>query len=141
MLANALGLTITGALYPHEKHPVGNVATCSPMVSADFAKKSEQVLGRAPLHLSGNPKRILTKIALCTGGAQDMIIQAYAMGCQAFISGEASERTTHLARELDVDYFGAGHHATERGGIKALGEHLSDTLGLDVVFVDIDNPV
>ena len=35
MLANALGLTITGALYPHEKHPVGNVATCSPMVSAD----------------------------------------------------------------------------------------------------------
>lgn len=141
MLANALGLTITGALYPHEKHPVGNVATCSPMVSADFAKKIEQVLGRTPLHLSGNPKRILTKIALCTGGAQDMITQAYAMGCQAFISGEASERTTHLARELDVDYFGAGHHATERGGIKALGEHLSDTLGLDVIFVDIDNPV
>lgn len=70
-----------------------------------------------------------------------MITQAYAMGCQAFISGEASECTTHLARELDVDYFGAGHHATERDGIKALGEHLADTLGLDVVFVDIDNPV
>ena len=131
VLADELGLTITGALYPHEKHPVGNIATCLPTTSADFAKKIEQVLGRTPLYISDDPNRTLTKIALCTGGAQDMITQA----------GEASERTTHLARELGVDYFGAGHHATERGGIKALGEHLADVLGLDVVFVDIDNPV
>lgn len=141
VLADELGLTITGALYPHEKHPVGNIATCLPTTSADFAKKIEQVLGRTPLYISDDPNRTLTKIALCTGGAQDMITQAHIMGCQAFISGEASERTTHLARELGVDYFGAGHHATERGGIKALGEHLADVLGLDVVFVDIDNPV
>lgn len=88
VLADELGLTITGALYPHEKHPVGNFATCPPTTSADFAKKIEQVLGRMPLHISDDPNRTLTKIALCTGGAQDMITQAYAMGCQAFISGK-----------------------------------------------------
>lgn len=141
VLANELDLTITGALYPHEKYPVGNVATCSPISSMDFAQKIAKVLGRTPLHISTNPARILTKIAICTGGAQDMIEQAYQMGCQAFVSGEASERTTHLARELGVDYFGAGHHATERGGVRALGEHVAKTLGVEVVFVDIDNPV
>lgn len=141
ILAQELGLTITGALYSHEKYPVGNVASCPPISSVDFAQKISTVLGRTPLHISTDPARILTKIGICTGGAQDMIEQAYQMGCQAFVSGEASERTTHLARELGVDYFGAGHHATERGGIRALGEHLAKMLGLEVVFVDIDNPV
>lgn len=141
ILAGELGLTIEGALYPHEKHPVGNIATCTPMTSFELAQKITKILGREPLHITSNPERSLTKIALCTGGAQDMITQAHQMGCQAFISGEASERTTHLARELGVDYFGAGHHATERGGIRALGEYLAETLGVSVQFIDIDNPV
>lgn len=141
MLAKELDLTIVGALYPHEKYPVGNVATTKPISAKDFAHKIATVLGREPLHISTDPERMLTKIGICTGGAQDMIEQAYHMGCQAFISGEVSERTTHMARELGVDYFGAGHHATEKGGIKALGELVAKQFGVDVVFVDIDNPV
>lgn len=141
VLASELGLEVVGALYPQEKHPVGNIATISPTRSADFANIIAQALGREPLYISTNPDRLLTKIALCTGGAQDMIEQAHRMGCQAFISGEASERTTHFARELGVDYFGAGHHATERGGIRELGKVVADALGVEVVFVDIDNPV
>ncbi len=141
VLAKELGLNIVGALYPDEKNPVGNVTHCNAVSSADFAGRIHKVLGRPPLHISNDPARPLTKIGICTGGAQDMIEQAFHMGCQAFISGETSERTTHLARELGVDYFGAGHHATERGGVKALGELLGDEFGLDVCFVDVDNPV
>lgn len=141
ILAKELGMDIVSALYPHEKYPVGNVATTSPISAKDFALKIATALGREPLHISTDPERILTKIGICTGGAQDMIEQAYHMGCQAFISGEASERTTHMARELGVDYFGAGHHATEKGGIRALGEIVAKQFGVDVVFVDIDNPV
>lgn len=140
LLAQALGLTITGALYPHEKHPIGNIATCSPITGDEFAQKIEHALNRKPLHIKGTTKP-LQKIALCTGGAQDMIEQAYLMGCDAFISGEVSERTTHMARELGLDYFGAGHHATETFGIKALGELLAKEHGLTVEFVNIDNPV
>ena len=58
-----------------------------------------------------------------------------------FISGEVSENTTHAARELGIHYFAAGHHATERYGAKALGEHLAQEFSLDVEFIDIDNPV
>lgn len=46
----------------------------------------------------------------------------------------------HSAREQGIHFFAAGHHATERYGIKALGEWLAAEYGLDVEFKDIDNP-
>ena len=57
-----------------------------------------------------------------------------------FISGEVSEKTIHTARESNMHFIAAGHHATERYGAKAVGEHLAQQFGLDVTFVDIDNP-
>lgn len=139
LLAKALDCTISAALYPHEKHPIGNIVTCAPISGVDFAHKISQAINRTPLHIQGT-SRPLQKIALCTGAAQDMIEQAAKMGCDAFVSGEISERTTHLAREWGLDYFAAGHHATETLGIKALGEYLAKQHHIRVVFVDIDNP-
>ncbi|OOR87306.1 Nif3-like dinuclear metal center hexameric protein [Moraxella caviae] len=139
-LADMLGLTITGALYPHEKFPVGNIATLpKALPTAEFAAIIERALGRKPLHIAGGRETLKT-IGICTGGAQDMIEQAAKMGCDAFISGEISERTTHAARELGLEYFAAGHHATERGGVQRLGEYIAKELSLQVEFVDIDNP-
>lgn len=139
LLAKTLDLHMMGALHPQEKHPVGNVAACDPITPDQFAIKIAEKLGREPLHIPSGKKQ-LSRIALCTGGAQDMIEQAAKMGCDAFISGEISERTTHSARELGIDYFAAGHHATERGGVCALGDIIAKKFKIDVVFVDIDNP-
>jgi putative NIF3 family GTP cyclohydrolase 1 type 2 len=61
-------------------------------------------------------------------------------GIDAYITGEVSEQTIHTAREMDIHFYAAGHHATERYGVKALGEYIQQTLEIDVVFVDIDNP-
>lgn len=152
-LADALDMTIVGALYPSESHPVGNIATCTPQSAQSLITHITQTLGRVPLHISANysapnstntnmhNNRLIEHVGICTGGAQDMIEQAALMGCDAFISGEISERTTHIARELGIDYFACGHHATERGGIQALGNLVSQTFGIPVTFVDIDNPV
>ncbi len=151
-LADALNMTIIGALYPSESHPVGNIATCTPQSAQSLITHITQALGRLPLHISANysalnstnanidNNRLIEHVGICTGGAQDMIEQAALMGCDAFISGEISERTTHIARELGIDYFACGHHATERGGIQALGNIVSQTFGIPVTFVDIDNP-
>ncbi|MGP5490911.1 Nif3-like dinuclear metal center hexameric protein [Psychrobacter celer] len=151
-LAEMLGLTITEALYPHESHPVGNIATCPPQSAESLTQTITQALGRIPLHISGHYQyladeaadtaapKLLKRIGICTGGAQDMIEQAAAMGCDAYISGEISERTTHSARELGIDYFACGHHATERAGIQALGDIVAQQFGLSVRFIDIDNP-
>lgn len=97
-------------------------------------------LGREPLHIPVRKGPVRT-IAWCTGAAQGQIEQAAALGVDAYLSGEVSEQTTHLARELGLDYLGAGHHATERYGVQALGEHLARELGVEHRFIDLPNPV
>lgn len=82
----------------------------------------------------------ISKIAWCSGGGQGYIDVAAAQGCDAFITGEVSEQTVHSAREQGLAFYAAGHHATERYGVKALGEHLAAQFGLEVQFIDCDNP-
>lgn len=96
-------------------------------------------LGREPL-LVGDLDRPIRRLAWCTGGAQDYLAAAAALGADAFVSGEIAERTTHEARERGLIYAAAGHHATERYGVQALGAHLARHFGIDVVFVDDPNP-
>ena len=80
------------------------------------------------------------RLAWCTGGGQGYIEQAAAAGAQLFISGEVSEQTIHLSRELGIHFIAAGHHATERYGVKALGEFIASRFDVEVQFIDIDNP-
>ena len=107
---------------------------------AELAGKVAQTLGRTPLVI-GDPQRTVRRIAWCSGGAQGYFEQAIGLGVDAFLSGEISEQTVHLARESGVAYLSAGHHATERGGVMALAGHLAERFGLDCEFVDVDNPV
>ena len=105
-----------------------------------FARYLELRLGQAPMHFPGN-KNSIRRVAWCSGAAQSFLERAADLGVDAYISGEVSESTFHVATERGIHYYGAGHHATERYGIKALGQHLSETFGLVHHFVDIPNPV
>ncbi|MBN9463840.1 MAG: Nif3-like dinuclear metal center hexameric protein [Burkholderiales bacterium] len=110
-----------------------------PLRAEAVARSLARRLGRRPLAV-GALERPIRRIAWCTGAAHDLLEQAIAIGADAFVSGEIAERTTHLAREAGVVYFAAGHHATERYGVQALGEHVAARLGLEHRFVDDDNP-
>lgn len=109
------------------------------LTAAEVCAHAGRQLAREPL-LVGDPDRIVRRVAWCTGGAQGMFEQAVEAGADVYISGEISEQTTHIARESGVPYIAAGHHATERYGVRALGAHLAGRFGLTVEFVDIDNP-
>ena len=111
-----------------------------PVNAEEFAHRIEQVLHRKPLICTENGPHLIRKVGICTGGGQSYIDLAAAQGCDVFITGEVSEQTIHSAREQGIHFFAAGHHATERYGIKALGEWLAAEYGLDVEFKDIDNP-
>ena len=106
----------------------------------DLAARVRERLGREPL-LVGDPSQPLGRVAWCTGGAQGMLADAVDAGATAYITGEVSESTVHLARETGVGFIGAGHHATERYGVQALGQAVAERFGIKVEFVDIDNPV
>ena len=138
--AELMGFSTTGGLDPSERYPIGNIGECVPMSAADLLALLTEKLGRAPRHLSGGPD-VIRKIGWCTGGAQDMIHQAAAMGCDAYLSGEVSERTFSEAAELGIHYFECGHHATERGGVMRLGAAVAAQFGIAVEFIDIENPV
>lgn len=112
----------------------------SALTAAEFANELAQKLGRSPLFIQADD-RSMRRIGWCSGAAQGYIEQAAAAGLEGFVSGEISEQTVHLARELGIHYFAAGHHATERYGVLALGEHLSSQFDLQHHFIDIDNPV
>lgn len=97
-------------------------------------------LEREPLHIAAGATSI-SRIAWCTGAAQEYIDKAIAQNFDAYLSGEISESTVHQAREAGIHYIAAGHHATERYGVKALGQALEEKFALPHQFIDIDNPV
>jgi len=106
----------------------------------EFHAVVSKSLGREALHLPGGPEQVKI-IAWCSGGAQSYINEAIEWEADVYISGEVSEQTTHLAREGGIHYLAAGHHATERLGIRRLGEHLADKFNLRHFDIDVDNPV
>jgi len=111
----------------------------APVPAAALAGDVAERLGRVPLHVAVVDGPV-QRIAWCTGAAQRYIGDAQGLGADLFISGEVSEQTVHEARELGIDYLAAGHHATERYGVQALGAHLAQRFALEHCFIDIDNP-
>ena len=136
-LGQRLGLSITSNFGDQDLGCVGTLS--APMSAADFAAVVEKALGRTPL-LVGDAKRQVRRVGWCTGGAQGYFDAAIGAGCELYLSGEISEQTTHLARESGVPYVAAGHHATERYGVEALGRHLAAQCGIFHQHIDIDNP-
>lgn len=138
-LAKVLGLRVSGSLDAGDGSCVGLVGELSPAMSGgQFAGQIAGALGREPLHIDVD--RAISKVAWCSGGGQSFIERAVELGVDAYISGEVSEQTVHVARECNIHFFAAGHHATERYGVQAVGEQLARDLALEHVFVDIDNP-
>ena len=140
-LARLLNITDRRPLEPWDKRSVGRVGKFEQSITPDaLSARIESALSRKPLHIDGGKKEIKS-VAWCTGGGQDYITIAAEQGIDAFISGEISERTVHIAREMGIHYYAAGHHATERYGVQALGEWLEGEFDLEAKFIDINNPV
>ncbi|NDL13761.1 Nif3-like dinuclear metal center protein [Photorhabdus sp. HUG-39] len=136
-LARLINAKVVGLIEPFVPH--GEFE--QPITPVELAARIEQALGRQALHIGDNAPAEIRTLAWCTGGGQSFIQQAAEFGVDAFITGEVSEQTVHIAREMGLHFYAAGHHATERYGIKALGEWLAGHYGLDVTFIDIPNPV
>ena len=139
-LAQQLDITVEGPLDPDNPKVVGLLGFLDePLSPRDFARRVQGVLGREPLLVEG--RGMVRKIGWCTGGGQGYIDQAIAAGVDLFLTGEASEQTYHSARENGVSFIAAGHHATERYGVQALGDYLARRFAIEHLFIDCPNPV
>ena len=139
-LAEILDMDVAG-IFPPDSDAVGMYGTLkTPMSAANFSQKITQALGREPLHIGDNNEQIHT-VAWCSGAAQNYIEAAVELNVDAYLTGEISEQTVHIARESGLHFYAAGHHATERYGVRAFAEHLASHFDLDHQFIDIPNPV
>lgn len=124
---------------PGEQGLLWHGRLAEPLTAEAFAARVARALGREPTLIQAGDQPI-ARLAWCTGGAQKYIDQVTELGVDAYLSGEISESTTHSAREAGLHYFAAGHHATERYGVQALGRELAEHFGLAHEFIDIANP-
>jgi dinuclear metal center YbgI/SA1388 family protein len=137
-LADRIGLVLEGRTGEQDLLCHGAPARVRPL--GELSEHIETSLGRAPLVI-GEPAREIRRIAWCTGAAQGFFERAIALGVDAYLTGEISEQHVHLARESGVAFIAAGHHATERYGVQAVGEHLAREFGLHHAFIDVPSPV
>lgn len=139
-LARLLGWRRTEPLEPGSQFSVGDIGECEPTDGASMQAKLTDTLNHPALWIAGGDRSI-KRLAWCTGAAQSYFPRAIEAGVDAFVTGEVSEPMVHLARESGVHYFAAGHHATERYGVQALGSELSGRLGLTHHYVEVPSPV
>ena len=137
-LGKRLGLVEQGRFGEQDIACYGELAQAQTL--AQFSIHIADTLQRKP-QVIGDGSRTIRRIAWCSGAAQDYFEAAVALGVDAFLTGEISEQNVHVADETGVAFIAAGHHATERYGVQALGEHLASRFGVEHRFFELDNPV
>jgi dinuclear metal center YbgI/SA1388 family protein len=136
-LARELGWRVVGRFGEQDLGFHGEID--EPLTLDAFAEAMGERLARHPLVI-GDGSREVRRIAWCTGAAQSYLEEAVRLAVDVFVSGEISEQTVHLARESGVAFISAGHHATERYGIAALGAHVASRFGVAHSHIDVPNP-
>lgn len=140
-LAKRLKLTYIQPFGKHKNTTIGFMGkTEQPIPIEQLITQLENILNRKVLHFNHGKKNV-SKIAIVSGGAQKYLEEAIDKNVDCFITGEVSEFNFHLSLEENIHFVSAGHHATERFGVMALGEWIKENFGLEVEFVDIPNPV
>lgn len=139
-LGQAMGLTEFGSINPNDKsHPVFQGSFVKAQTLTQIAEGLRGELQREVI-MVGSGDTAVTSVVWCTGGGQNYIDEAADAGADLFVTGEISEQTVHVARERGIAFIAAGHHATERYGVRRLGSWIADHYGVQHHFIDIDSP-
>jgi dinuclear metal center YbgI/SA1388 family protein len=124
----------------HDGLPVGVKGRFpEPIPAAELLERSRRIYAQEPLAYMSGPDTVST-LGIISGGGQRDFYTAIEEGLDAYITGEVTEWVMNVARESRVHYLAAGHYATERFGVQALGEHLRERFGVEVEFIDVPNP-
>ncbi len=98
----------------------------------EFLKMCENIFGncRATRH-SGEIK----KVAVVGGSGSDYMAQAFALGADAYVTGEAAHHCAIYANHIDKLLITAGHYATEHPVVLKLKEYLQENFKQFNIYV------
>ena len=143
---NAVALRLLGAaiVSPFAEHKGSDIGLIGDLPLALSPEACSELLTRTfahPVLTCPGDGRSIRRIGVVTGGGQDHLTDAATAGCDALITGEASEQSWHEAAETGCALFACGHHATENHAVHALGAHFAESHGLRHLRLDLTNPV
>ncbi|HSG38477.1 MAG TPA: Nif3-like dinuclear metal center hexameric protein, partial [Thermoanaerobaculia bacterium] len=111
----------------------------APIPAAELLERTRRIYAQEPLAYMSGPAAV-SALGIISGGGQRDFYSAIEEGLDAYITGVVTEWVMNVARESRVHYLAAGHYATERLGVRALGEHLRERFGVEVEYIDVPNP-
>jgi dinuclear metal center YbgI/SA1388 family protein len=141
LICAALGLERAEPFAEHKGRSVGFVGRSAEGIPfAELRARCATAFEQDPFVWECGPE-VVHSMAIVSGGAPGDLTGAIAAGVDAFLTGEAAEHVMADARENGVHFIAGGHYATERFGIRRLGELVSEQFGVDHQFVEIPNPI
>jgi dinuclear metal center YbgI/SA1388 family protein len=146
LIAAGLGGVDPQPFAAHEDRPIGiHVRFEGDALTLEelTARVRTLVGGREPVVIAGGSgaSPVIRSLGIVSGGGTDYVHDAIALGLDAFLTGEPSERAYGIAKDDGIHFLAAGHHATETFGVRRLGELLEREFGVRHVFVDVPNPI
>ncbi|WP_405004370.1 Nif3-like dinuclear metal center hexameric protein [Kitasatospora purpeofusca] len=121
-LAEAVGLTVTGPLVPDPTDPLGRRGTGRvgllepPLPLAAFAARVAAGLPAtaAGVRVSGDPNRLISRVAVCGGSGDSLFAEVRAAGVDAYLTADLRHHPASEAAEAaPVALVDAAHWATE----------------------------
>jgi dinuclear metal center YbgI/SA1388 family protein len=141
LICAALGLERAEPFAEHKGRSIGFVGRSSDGIAfQELRERCATAFGQEPFVWDCGPE-LVHSVAIVSGGAPGDLGAAIAHGVDAFLTGETAEHVMADARENGVHFIAGGHYATERLGIRRLGELVAERFGVEHRFVEIPNPV
>lgn len=141
LACTTLGLERSEPFGSHRGGTIGWVGRSDDGVPiAALRERCREGFGQDPFLWECGPPRIHA-LGIVSGAAASSFGEAITRGLDGFLTGEPAEHVMADARENGVHFLAAGHHATERLGVRRLGDLLADRFGVEHVFVDVPNPI
>ena len=72
-------------------------------------------------------------LGICSGGAGEFAEEAKSLGCDLYVTGEASWGDVIAAENCGMKMICAGHYETEVFGVRALAQAMKKTLKVKTV--------
>jgi dinuclear metal center YbgI/SA1388 family protein len=140
LAARGLGLENLRPWAEHNSRALGYRGEWPGKPVAEAVREVNALYGTQAVEFLFGPDPVRS-VGIVSGGAQSDVRTAIEEGLDLFITGEVSEYVMSTVREGGIHFLGSGHHATERLGIRALGEHLAAQFEVEHEFIDIPNPI
>ena len=130
-LAKLLGLKRVKPTFSYHGNVIGVVGKCSNVRMFELAKRLGLEISDSNIQAFKHSNIAL--VGICSGGAGEFAEEAKDLGCDLYVTGEASWGDVIAAENSGMKMICAGHYETEVFGVRALSKAMKKALKVKTV--------